>query len=206
MYTVYMHEHRYSGKKYIGITSQDVYKRWGNGKNYKPSSHFRNAVEKYGWDMFRHEILYTGLTFEEACRYEAELIAKYRTNEREYGYNNSVGGEKGALGNHHKLSEETRKKMSLAKKGVPRSRSKLSQDRKVSEKCIRVLRETNEKRKRGIVCIETGEEYESIREASKVTGISVTCLCLNCKGDKRQSYASKLPDGTKLHWRYKDTV
>ena len=58
-YTVYMHEHRENNKRYIGITCQNPQKRWGNGKNYKPSSYFRNAIDKYGWDMFRHEILYT---------------------------------------------------------------------------------------------------------------------------------------------------
>ena len=205
MYTVYMHEHRENGKKYIGITSQDVYKRWGNGKNYRPTSYFRNAVEKYGWDMFRHEILYTDLTYEEACRLEGELIAKYRTNEREFGYNNSVGGEVGSLGNHHKLSEETKRKMSIAKKGVPRPNGKWKQGRKQSDIVIQKLQVCNEKRKKVIVCLETGEEFNSLREASEATGISKTCLSLNCNGSPRQTYAGMLPDGTKLHWQYKST-
>lgn len=205
MYTVYMHEHRENGKRYIGITSQDVYKRWGNGKNYKTDSHFRNAIEKYGWDMFRHEILYVDLTYEEACLIEKELIEKYQTNNRMYGYNNSVGGEASALGNHHKLSEETKLKMSVAKKGVPRPNGKWKQGRKPSDGVIQNLRECNENRKKVIVCIETGEEYSSLREASEATGISKTCLSLNCNGNQRQSYAGKLPDGTKLHWRYKST-
>lgn len=203
MYTVYMHEHRENGKKYIGITSQDAYKRWGNGKNYKRSSHFRSAVDKYGWDMFRHEILYTDLSYEDACRIESELIEKYRTNDREYGYNNSNGGEKGALGNHHNLSEETKAKMSKAKKGIPRPTGKWPNGRKVPEKTAKKLQEANEKRKRAVLCIETGEEYGSLREASRATGINVSNLSLVCNGDPRYTHAGKLPDGTKLHWRYK---
>lgn len=200
MYTVYMHEHRENGKKYIGITSQDVNKRWGNGKHYKRSSYFRNAIEKYGWDMFRHDILYTNLTFEEACCLEKELIAKYKSNDRRYGYNNSTGGEKSSLGNHHKLSEETKKKMSVAKRGVPRPKH----CRRPSEEAIQKLQACNEKRKKVVVCLETGEEYNSLREASEATGIHKACISANCLGSHRQTYAGKLPDGTKLHWRYKN--
>ena len=203
MYTVYMHEHRENGKKYIGITSQNVYERWGNGKCYKPTSHFRNAIDKYGWDMFRHEILYTDLTYEEACRMEKELIAKYNTTDSRCGYNNSTGGEKGALGSHYSLSEETRKKMSIAKSGVPRP--KWEQGRKASDGSIQKLKEINESRKRIVVCVETGTEYNSLREASRLTGINISNLSLVCNGSPKYSYAGKLPDGTKLHWRYKDT-
>jgi hypothetical protein len=202
MYTVYMHEHRENGKKYIGITSQNVYERWGNGKCYKRTSYFRSAIDKYGWDMFRHEILYTDLTYEEACQIEKELIAKYRTNDRNYGYNNSCGGEKGALGNHHTLSEETKKKMSQAKRDVPRP--KWQEGRKASEKSVQKLREVNERRKRTVVCIETGVEYSSLREASRLTGINISNLSFVCNGNPKYTHAGKLPDGTKLHWRYKD--
>jgi group I intron endonuclease len=109
-YTVYMHEHRETGKKYIGITGMKPEHRWNNGKGYS-SGYFRNAIDKHGWDAFRHEILYTRLTKEEACRLEQELIAKYRTNDPEYGYNCSVGGEMSALGCHWALGEDTKCKM-----------------------------------------------------------------------------------------------
>lgn len=199
MYTVYMHEHRENGKKYIGITCQNVYERWGNGKCYKQASYFRNAIDKYGWDMFRHEILYTDLAYEEACRLEMELIAKYRTNEREFGYNNSIGGEKGALGNHHTLSDETKRKMSKAKRDVPRPKH----NRRPTEASIQMLQDCNNKRKKAVVCVETGKEYNSIREASRETGVNISNLTRMCRGDPRVSYAGKLTDGTKLHWHYK---
>jgi group I intron endonuclease len=109
-YTVYMHEHRETGKKYIGITGMKPEHRWNNGKGYS-SGYFRNAIDKHGWDAFRHEILYTRLTKEEACKLEQELIAKYRSNDPEYGYNCSIGGEMTALGGHWVWSEETKTKM-----------------------------------------------------------------------------------------------
>jgi hypothetical protein len=51
-YSVYKHTNKYNNKIYIGITKQNPIKRWANGKGYKINSHFRNAIEKYGWDNF----------------------------------------------------------------------------------------------------------------------------------------------------------
>ena len=65
-YTVYMHTNLINDKKYIGITQQVPEMRWKNGKGYKPTSHFRKAIVSYGWNNFKHEILYTGLTAEQA--------------------------------------------------------------------------------------------------------------------------------------------
>lgn len=90
---VYMHENRVSGKKYIGITSQKPTRRWANGNGYSRCPFFYAAIQKYGWDAFRHEILFTDLTQEDAEALEILLIRKYRTNDRTKGYNLATGGE-----------------------------------------------------------------------------------------------------------------
>jgi len=128
-YTVYMHEHRESGKKYIGITGLKPEHRWNNGKGYT-SGYFRNAIDRHGWDAFRHEILYVNLTKEEACRLECELIAKYQSNNPDYGYNCSIGGEMSALGCHWSLGEDTKRKMRKPKTETHRKR--ISESRKGS--------------------------------------------------------------------------
>lgn len=56
VYTVYMHVSP-SGKRYIGITSQKVEKRWANGKGYKTQQYFYRAIKKYGWNNFQHIIV-----------------------------------------------------------------------------------------------------------------------------------------------------
>lgn len=112
---VYMHENRESGKKYIGITSQKPTNRWQNGRGYLRCPLFYAAIEKYGWDAFRHEILYTGLTQEEAERLEVELIAKYGTQDPEKGYNLAAGGDANA---GFQRSEEFKQKLSAARTGV----------------------------------------------------------------------------------------
>lgn len=114
-YCVYMHISP-SNKAYIGITSRAPENRWGkNGYRYKRNNHFWNAIQKYGWDNFKHEIFANNLSKDEACKMEKMLIALFKTQDREYGYNVAPGGEAPMLG--LKFSEETKKKMSDNRKG-----------------------------------------------------------------------------------------
>lgn len=91
-YTVYKHTNKTNGKVYIGITRQRVERRWQNGHGYA-GTYFGNAVAKYGWDGFAHEVLFSGLPKVAACIIEQAAIATYHSNEREHGYNISMGGE-----------------------------------------------------------------------------------------------------------------
>lgn len=61
-----------------------------DGKGYKLQPKFYNAIQKYGWDNFQHDILYTDLNKENALKIESELIKKYNTIEN--GYNVSSYG------------------------------------------------------------------------------------------------------------------
>ena len=84
-YCVYIHTTP-SGKVYIGITNQKPTRRWRNGDGYRPkdgeTTPFFSAIKKYGWDNIAHEIVKDGLTKEEACLLEIELIKKYNNGER----------------------------------------------------------------------------------------------------------------------------
>lgn len=104
-YSVYMHTSP-SGKRYIGITKQKPEQRWGKGRNYKSNSYFTSAINKYGWNNFKHEILFEVESLAEAKELEIQLIAHYKSDERKYGYNISKGGDPCNLG----LGEEGRRK------------------------------------------------------------------------------------------------
>lgn len=125
VFIVYCHTNLINGKKYIGITSQTPEQRFRNGKGYKNSKHFYNSIQKYGWDSFAHEILYSNLTKEEACQKEIELIAEYNTQNPDFGYNIAPGGQccigedNPWYGKHH--TEEAKRKMSMSRKGIPKS-------------------------------------------------------------------------------------
>lgn len=111
-YCVYVHTNKINGKKYVGITKRGVNIRWQHGNGYKQHRKFYPAILKYGWDGFTHEILFAGLTLEEANAKEQELIELY--DSMNYGYNSTKGGD-GSLGCLH--TEESKRKMSESRKG-----------------------------------------------------------------------------------------
>lgn len=150
-----------SNKRYIGVTKQKPMSRWRtDGSGYKDSKYFWNAIQKYGWDNFQHEILFENLTQEEAEQKEIELISYYKSNQRKFGYNIANGGNcvgtvseetrlKISYANTHrseetreklrqamlgkKLSDETKRKMSESRMGYKfseESRKKISESRK----------------------------------------------------------------------------
>ncbi len=114
---VYVHVCKATGKRYVGCTKQARPElRWGkNGGRYRYNKHFYSAILKYGWDNITHEVFEVD-SEEEMYRKEIELISFYHSNDPEYGYNNSIGGEKSASGCIR--SEEVRKHMSEAQKKV----------------------------------------------------------------------------------------
>ena len=92
-YTLYCHTNNINGKRYIGITSKPLSRRFGkDGANYSKSRYFDAAIQKYGWNNFSHEIWHTGLSKEEAEEYERYYIAAFDTQNRSRGYNIKSGG------------------------------------------------------------------------------------------------------------------
>ena len=107
-YVVYMHVFP-NDKKYIGITKRRVCERWLNGYGYKNQKTVYSAIQKYGWENIEHTIICENLSYEDACEKEKEFISAYKTSDRAFGYNRSIGGEKSALGFRH--SEEAKNKI-----------------------------------------------------------------------------------------------
>lgn len=125
MFTVYCHINKINGKRYVGITSREVKKRWLNGKGYQGNYHFNNAIKKYGWDNFEHQIIAENLTKEDAEKIEIKLIKEWNLQDAKLGYNLADGGNvindetkkkisKTLQG--HKVSNETKQKISMALK------------------------------------------------------------------------------------------
>lgn len=141
-YIVYKHTNQINGKSYIGISSQSLYSRSGsNGKNYKKNKHFYGAIQKYGWDNFSHEVLLDGLSKEEAQQKEIELIAKYRSNNSQYGYNISSGGESGNAGCVMSESEKLRRSLAYSGKGNPMYGKRGKNNPNYQRKCSVATRE-----------------------------------------------------------------
>lgn len=153
-YWVYIHTCP-NGKKYVGITTASKpERRWLKGRGYQHNDHFSKAILKYGWDNITHEVFEVE-SEEEMYRKEIELISFYHSNDPNFGYNLSSGGEKSALGCIR--SKETRRKHSednLKRWADPEYRKKISEAMKGkthpskphSEEAKKKISEANKKR------------------------------------------------------------
>lgn len=107
MYYVYCHTNKQNGKKYVGVTN-NIKRRWRcGGVEYRPSKGkmtsrpFYNAICKYGFDSFSHEVLATFETCEEAFEAEKHYIESLQSDDMKLGYNISPGGNGGRVYKEH---------------------------------------------------------------------------------------------------------
>lgn len=188
VYTVYMHTCLENSKKYIGITKTSVKRRWRNGWGYEKQTRFFNAIKKYGWDNFNHEIILCNLTKNEAEMFEVELIKFYKTQNNSLGYNIENGGSSGRICSEHtkkklsnantgkKMSKEARRKISLANTGrtvSKETRAKMSlahMGRPKNPEAIEKTRQSNIGRK---ATKETREKQRAAKLGKKFPGRTV---------------------------------
>lgn len=124
IYSIYLITNIINQKKYVGVTNNFL-KRMREHRGCYNSRHcLYRAIKKYGWKNFLCEIIFQTkdslYAYKEA---ESLFIKEYNCNHSEFGYNLTAGGE-GTSG--YIVSEETRKKQSIAKKG-----RKLSEEHKI---------------------------------------------------------------------------
>jgi group I intron endonuclease len=113
---IYMASNIINGKVYIGktITSLDA-RKWQHEHKRSNCTYFKRAIEKYGKDSFRWDIIDSGRSAEQLNQLENWWIEYMESANPEHGYNLMSGGI-GSL-----QSEDTRKKISMALKGIKKS-------------------------------------------------------------------------------------
>jgi group I intron endonuclease len=120
--TIYSATNQLNGKVYIGQTTrglEDRIKTHYRLANRKKGYHFLRSLRKYKKEDWVWEIL-EEVEYDDKIKirkildkYEKHYIKIYNSSNGESGYNSTHGGE-GVLAN-----EETKRKMSIAKKGIP---------------------------------------------------------------------------------------
>lgn len=228
MYIVYKHTNLHNGEVYIGITKQKTSRRWHGGHGYSKQPLFYNAILKYGWDAFSHEILLTGLSQEEAFQAEKDFIQKYNSTDREYGYNIASGGLdetvftptyrenlSKARRKRPPMSMETRKKIAESHRGkkMPPKSSEACRNlsialtgRKFSAEHCKHISESkkgtqggaNNPRARKVICVETGIIYLCLKDAAKATNTDSHNISTVCNGRQKTSGG--------FHWKYAEEV
>lgn len=205
MFCVYKHTSP-NGKVYIGITSQSPARRWQGGLGYKENPHFHSAIQIYGWDNFKHEILFEDLTKEEAEAKEIELIAHFNSTDRACGYNISSGGgvnfpsEEGRqklreLWTGHVFSDEVRQKISQTQKGKvisAETRAKMSASHRGKKKPPDAIAKSNKAKYKAVLCIETGEVFKQMKDAQ--IKYKTNHIHSVCKGQRQTAGG--------YHWQY----
>jgi group I intron endonuclease len=224
MYCVYKHTNLVNGRVYIGITRQKPSRRWHGGWGYRDQPLFWNAIQKYGWDGFSHEILRKGLTETEAYEMEKCYIELYKATDREFGYNISGGGVdetrftleyrenlKKARRTRPPHSDETKMKISLARRGLkhaPRTEEHckhLSESltgrvfsdehrKRISDSKKGVYAGCNNPKARPVLCVETGKVYSCLLEAALDAGTNNHNISAACRG--------RLKTSGGYHWEY----
>jgi len=204
MACVYMHTVINNGKKYIGQCSGDPKVRWGsNGYRYKGLV-FYNAIKKYGWNNIAHEILIDNLTQEEADYYEKYYISLYKTTDRNFGYNVAPGGfgNPGLSGESNPNSKpviclETGQRWpcssSCAKElnvNIASLQESLYHGYKCKGKHYRYEEDDNyqkHKEPNGVLCVETGEIWTTVKECAKELGVHSRSVARYCNGLRKPS-------------------
>jgi len=110
---VYMIKNKLDGKVYIGQTRQTLNARMRSHRYHVKKGthhHLYNAIRKYGWENFEYEHLIDCETIDELNNIEIEKIQKFKSNNREFGYNIDPGGNGCGLERASKISA-TKKKL-----------------------------------------------------------------------------------------------
>lgn len=192
-YDVYKITNKLNNKHYIGITSKGISARIKEHiytAERDPVFPIHRALNKYGKDNFTFELLdFSCNSWEELTEKEKYYINLYKSNDREFGYNLTEGGD-GIVGYKH--TEEAKIKMSIASSG-----------REVTEATRLKLSEAGKKRTEGRVAYwESGtqgstrrkpilqytkeglyiREFDGVNIAAKETGISTSIIINALKG------------------------
>lgn len=209
---IYKITNKINNKVYIGQTINSLRIRWKDHCcNGSKCTALHNAIVKYGRENFTVEQIDVACSRDELDAKEQYWI-KFYNSLSPNGYNLQTGGL------HHEVSEETRRKLKLAKIGKNNpfygkhlsveARKKISERHKgerhynygkhLSEEIRLKMSKANSLEKhpnaRRIICIETGEIFECIKIAEKKIG----------KGNIYQHLKGKSKFAGGYHWKYAD--
>jgi group I intron endonuclease len=201
---IYLLVNTLNDRKYVGITTVSVYKRWqGHQDSCKADEMIvTRAILKYGSDCFKVVIIGTASSKEQLDNYEKEAISFYKSKVDESGYNISNGGF--STGKH---SDSTKMKISETKRS---QNLKISQEHKDAigaasrrskskEHIAKIAASNTGKRRSKEFCLKhkllkqsrTGKpiiaisplgvehKFPCIREASRQLGLASRCLIGN---------------------------
>lgn len=165
--TIYKIENLVNGKVYIGQTVNSVERRWQAHRsmlkrNNHDNFYLQNAWNKYGEDSFVFKVICES-DINSLDDIEINLIDKFRKLNKCYNLESGGNAQK-------ELHDTTKIKLSKAVKNLHKT------DLEYRQKYL-------EAKARQVICIDTGEIYISIAEASRELGINYDNIHQVCIGN-----------------------
>ena len=202
-YTIYKYTSP-EGKHYIGKTSNEAGRKLAHKYGYSsyPDRELYQDMNKFGYEAFTYTTLVTGVPDWASDSFEKYWINYYDSYNQ--GYNQTLGGI-GSKGYKH--SDASKDKIAKAFKAYRESpncafntqeykdnMSVLMKQRVLSDEHKYKLKLANRNRYISIKCIETGEVFVSMKEASLKYKVSSSSLGSACRG--------KLKKVGGFHWEF----
>lgn len=233
----YVYRHIFpDGKVYVGMCRRHPEVRWMEGEGYLNNKELYTAINKYGWDNIRHEIVGQNLTEEEALAIESLLIDLHNSGDEHSGYNKTTSTKRSQSREIAQYDLQgnllaTYPSANAAGRAIGTSGRNLARaaaNRRVSYNFIwkytddstEIIPPTNviaRKRNPNCALLRPGlktkpviqfdldgnflDRFASISEATRITGVSSTCISGACRGDKSTAKIIRRTAGGFL-WKY----
>ena len=201
---IYRVTHKQNGKIYVGVSTagieerkRDHIKKSKKGKSYA----FQHAIATYGPEAFKWEQIDTALTTDELAQKEKEYIIKY--DSKENGFNRDSGGgiqktvyqysiENGSLVDKYNCLQSAGSAVGADKRSISSAALGVNKTCKgyhwsyFSPTTPTILKD---ERRKSVIQIDldgrTLYKYESVTEASKLTGCNKTSIAKVCRGERK---------------------
>lgn len=203
-YIIYKVENTKNGEVYIGTTTKSIEERKKDHlqKTSKSSStKFHKAICTSDINDFNWEQIDTATTLDELAHKEKSYIVSY--NSKENGYNTDEGGgfkktiyqysvQDGSLIGTFNSLEKAGKVVNTTKQHISRACLSINKTYKGyywSYDYVEPFVPDKDERKKKVLYYdftkETTQEFNSVAEASKITGVSKSCIARFCRGDRK---------------------
>ena len=170
-----------NNKRYI-VSSIDIERRLKQHKLNLSNNRHANCHLQNAWNKYKDYLIFEPLEYcepEECLKLEQKYIDYYNSANRQFGYN--IDSKAASAGKH--LSEETKLKLSLARKG-----------KKVPQEVVERIRLSNTGKKR--------PKQSLIMKIRYQNGLSNLIRITNCSEQKQKEWKQHLSEATKK--RYAD--